>query len=291
LLAGRDVVVDKPFTNTSREAWKLDEIAKARGRLLSAFQNRRWDGDFLTVRRLLESGELGRLVLYESHYDRYRPALRANAWRETTGPGSGLLFDIGPHLVDQALLLFGMPDSIKSDVRIERDHAVVDDAFDILLEYPRLRVLLRASMLRCEPGPRFLLQGTLGTYRKYGLDPQEDATRAGGQPGSPGWGEEDPSQWGTLSAADSNSSITHRAVPTLRLPPVLYQRARRNLGQSTIGRYRRARSPRDPHPRIGQAQPSRSTPLTRNQELETRNENPGTRNEKRGAIEFSFACR
>jgi predicted dehydrogenase len=199
LLAGRDVVVDKPFTNTFREAQEL--LARSEGRLLSVYQNRRWDGDFLTVRKLLGSGVLGRLALFESHYDRYRLARRPGQWREDDGPGSGVLFDLGPHLVDQALTLFGMPEAIAADVRIERDDAVVDDAFDILLRYPKLTVLLRATMLACTAGPRFVLNGTLGTYIKYGMDPQEDALKEGGEPGTPGWGEEDPKHWGTLTLA------------------------------------------------------------------------------------------
>ena len=207
LVAGRDVVVDKPFTNTSSEAHELDQLARSEGRVLSVFQNRRWDGDFLTVRKLIGSGTLGRLALFESHYDRYRLARRPNQWRETTGPGSGVLFDIGPHLVDQARVLFGMPQAIAADVRIEREDAVVDDAFDIMLRYPKLSVLLRATMLACTPGPRFVLNGTLGTYIKYGMDPQEDALKAGGQPGSPGWGEEDSTHWGVLTLADPTETV------------------------------------------------------------------------------------
>jgi predicted dehydrogenase len=144
---------------------------------------------------------LGRLALFESHYDRYRLARRPGQWREADGPGSGVLFDLGPHLVDQALALFGMPEAIAADVRIERDDAVVDDAFDILLRYPKLTVLLRATMLAYTPGPRFVLNGTLGTYIKHGMDPQEEALKVGGMPGTPGWGEEDPKQWGTLTLA------------------------------------------------------------------------------------------
>jgi predicted dehydrogenase len=201
LLAGRDVVVDKPFTNTFREAQELDKLARSEGRLLSVYQNRRWDGDFLTVRKLLGLEVLGRLALFESHYDRYRLARRPGQWREDDGPGSGVLFDLGPHLVDQALALFGMPEAMAADVRIERDDAVVDDAFDIMLRYPKLVVLLRATMLAYTPGPRFVLNGTLGTYIKHGMDPQEDALKAGGEPGTPGWGEEDPTHWGTLTLA------------------------------------------------------------------------------------------
>jgi len=207
LLAGRDVVVDKPFTNTFREAQELDQLARSEGRLLSVYQNRRWDGDFLTVQQLIGSGTLGRLALFESHYDRYRLARRPGQWREAVGPGSGVLFDLGPHLVDQALLLFGMPEAIAADVRIEREDAAVDDAFDILLRYQKLTVLLRATMLAVTPGPRFVLNGTLGSYIKHGMDPQEDALKAGAQPGIPGWGEEDETQWGTLTLAGENGTV------------------------------------------------------------------------------------
>jgi scyllo-inositol 2-dehydrogenase (NADP+) len=207
LLAGRDVVVDKPFTTASREAQDLDHLARSEGRVLSIYQNRRWDGDFLTVRKLIDSGVLGRLTLFESHFDRYRLARRPGAWREGVGPGSGVLFDIGPHLVDQALVLFGMPEAITADVRIERDDAVVDDAFDILLHYPKLRVLLRATMLACAPGPRFVVNGTRGSYVKYGLDPQEEALKAGATPDGPEWGEEDESRWGTLTLAEESGNV------------------------------------------------------------------------------------
>jgi scyllo-inositol 2-dehydrogenase (NADP+) len=213
LLAGRDVVVDKPFTTTSSEAQELDELARSKGRVLSVYQNRRWDGDFLTVQRLIGSGDLGRLAVFESHYDRYRLARRPGAWREAAGPGSGVLFDIGSHLVDQALTLFGMPEAIAADVRIERDDAVVDDAFDIMLRYPKLRVLLRATMLACAPGPRFVLNGTLGTYIKYGMDPQEDALKAGTTPGIGGWGEEDETHWGTLTLSGETETL-RRALRT-----------------------------------------------------------------------------
>jgi scyllo-inositol 2-dehydrogenase (NADP+) len=213
LLAGRDVVVDKPFTTTSSKAQELDQLARSKGRVLSVYQNRRWDGDFLTVQRLIGSGDLGRLAVFESHYDRYRLARRPEAWREAEGPGSGVLFDIGSHLMDQALTLFGIPEAIAADVRIERDDAVVDDAFDIMLRYPNLRVLLRATMLACAPGPRFVLNGTLGTYVKYGMDPQEDALKAGGQPGMDAWGEEDQTRWGTLTLPAETGTL-RRAVRT-----------------------------------------------------------------------------
>ena len=213
LLAGRDVVVDKPFTNTSEEAEELDPHARAEGRLLSVYQNRRWDGDFITVRRLIDSGELGRLVLFESHYDRYRLLRRPGAWRENPGPGAGVLFDIGPHLVDQALSLFGKPQAVSCDVRLEREDSVVDDAFDVVLHYPGQRVLLRATMLAASPGARFTLHGTLGSFVKFGMDPQEEALKAGAKPEGAQWGADEESHWGTLTLVNDSGTV-QRVVPT-----------------------------------------------------------------------------
>src|SRR5450755_2299205 len=135
LLAGRDVVIDKPFATTYAEAADLVDLANTSKRLLSVYQNRRWDGDFLTIRHLLPERKLGRVVLFESHFDRFRPHLKENAWRERNEPGSGVLFDLGPHLIDQAMVLFGTPEAISADVRTERDGAAVDDAFDVALYY------------------------------------------------------------------------------------------------------------------------------------------------------------
>jgi predicted dehydrogenase len=201
LLAGKHVVVDKPFTATSEEARELIDLSRERGKLVSAFQNRRWDGDFRTVVAVVEGGLLGRLVEYESHFDRFRSYIRPEAWKETSGPGSGLLFDIGPHLIDQAHVLFGLPEAITADVRIQREGAEVDDQFEVILHYPdpALKVTLRAGVLTREPGPRFALHGTEGSFVKYGLDPQEDALKNGRSPLEAGWGQEPEELWGTLN--------------------------------------------------------------------------------------------
>lgn len=213
LLAGRDVVIDKPFTTTYAEAAELVELAKQKQRLLSVYQNRRWDGDFLTIQGLLDEGKLGRAVLFESHFDRFRPQLKPNAWREQPDPGSGVLFDLGPHLIDQAMLLFGIPEAITADVRIERDGGSVDDAFDVVLHYPRMRALLRAGVLVSTPTPRFAIQGTQGGYLKYGLDPQEDALKRGETPAGEFWGFEAPERWGTLLTAQGDSFVREQ-LPT-----------------------------------------------------------------------------
>jgi scyllo-inositol 2-dehydrogenase (NADP+) len=200
----RNVVVDKPFTLTSAEAAELIALARERKLFLAPYQNRRWDGDFATVRRLVAGGELGRLVSFESHFDRFRPEPRRDVWRESGGAGSGLLFDLGPHLIDQALVLFGAPAQISADVRIDRENGAADDAFDIRLEYMnprRLTVLLRSTLTACLPGPRFLLHGTHGSFAKWGVDPQEDQIRGGMAIGAAEFGFEEESLWGELCLA------------------------------------------------------------------------------------------
>ena len=232
LLAGRDVVIDKPFATTLSQAEELARIAAQQKRMLSVFQNRRWDGDFLTVRQLLEAGTLGRIVLFETHFDRYRPQLRAGAWREAALPGSGVLLDLGPHLVDQALSLFGLPQAVGADIRIERDHAVIDDAFDLILYYPRMRACLRASMLAAHAGPRFLIHGSEASYLKHGLDPQEALLREGKVPTNSSWGEESPEAWGTIYRAE-NHAVPEERVPTL---PGDYRRYYENVRDALLGK-------------------------------------------------------
>lgn len=215
LHAQRHVVIDKPFTLASSEAAELIRLAREKKLLLSAYQNRRWDGDFQTVQQVLAGGELGRIVSYEAHYDRFRTAPRLDVWRENGLPGGGTMFDLGPHCVDQALTLFGAPSSVFACVRMERDNAVVDDAWDIFLEYdlPRpMTALLRSTLTACTPGPRFVLHGTKGSFTKWGLDPQEDQIKAGMAFDAPGFGEDPESDWGELRICDGPAS----RVPTLK---------------------------------------------------------------------------
>ena len=205
LLAGRDVVVDKPFTTTYQEAADLVDLAQQRGRLLTVYQNLRCNGDFRTIRRLVESGRLGRIALHEAHFDRYRLEMRPGAWREKAGPGSGVFFDLGVHLIDQAMVLFGLPEAVTADIRIERPSAVVDDAFDVTLHYPRTHVLLRASMIALAPDLRYLIRGEDGAFIKYGIDPQEEVLKRGEVPHDDTWGREAPEKWGTLYTPEGNS--------------------------------------------------------------------------------------
>ena len=203
--AGRDVVVDKPFTTTLAEAQSLVGFAKKAGRLITVYQNRRFDGDFQAIRKLVADGALGRIVRFETNYDRYRPQLKPGAWRESTRAGSGILFDIAPHLIDHALLLFGLPEAATADVRIERENAVADDAFDIMFHYPRgMRAVLRSSILAAAPRPRFVLYGTQGGFIKQTVDPQENNLRHGNIPKDGPWGAEPEENWGVLTVPDGD---------------------------------------------------------------------------------------
>jgi len=203
LEAGRDVVVDKPLTPTLAEAEQLVRLAATRGRLLTVYQDRRWDGVFQTVKKLLASGELGAIAEYEARFDRFRLEPRLN-WREEAGfPAAGVLWDLGPHLIDQALVLFGEPETVTAKALCQRPTAAVDDAFDVDMDYPRMRATLRARIIAYAPGPHVLIHGTEGSFVKYGMDPQEEflrsATCPDGDQWGPDWGLEPEERWGTLS--------------------------------------------------------------------------------------------
>ena len=214
LEAGRDVVVDKPFTITSAEAESLVALAKKMGRLLTVYQNRRFDGDFQAIRQLVAAGTLGSIVRFETTYDRYRPQLKPNAWRETTQPGSGIFFDIGPHLIDHALVLFGLPQAITGDVRIEREGALADDSFDVTLHYPGgVRAVLRSSILAAEPRTRFVLLGTHGSFTKQKVHPLERNLRFGLiRPDQP-WSAEPEEDWGVLTVP-VGEGFEQRRIPS-----------------------------------------------------------------------------
>lgn len=208
LNAGKHVVVEKPFTVTAEEAAALVALANEKHLILSIYHNRRYDGDFKTLQALLNRAVFGEPVRFESRFDRYRPEFKVNSWREDALPGSGLLYDLGSHLIDQALLLFGLPLALYAEIRSER-HGKTDDAFEIHLHYHDLKVTLQAASLIKEPTPRFALYGTKGAYVKYGLDPQEAALRAGTLPLTLDWGTELESQWGIL-----NESSHREPYPT-----------------------------------------------------------------------------
>lgn len=201
LLAGKHVVVDKPFVPESAEGDALVALAKERGRMLTVFHNRRWDADFLTVAKLVRDERLGEINHAELRWDRFRLGIR-EGWKELPNEGTGLLADLGPHLIDQALLLFGVPDTITGDVSSQRVGTLVDDYFELTLHYGAKRVILSASTLIPEARPRFALHGNEGSFIKYGIDPQEDWMRAGKKPSDKGYGIEPAAAHGMLTCAD-----------------------------------------------------------------------------------------
>jgi predicted dehydrogenase len=266
--AGKHVVVDKPLTSSSKSAQALGALAKSHSRILAPFHNRRWDGDFLTLRKLLHEGSLGRVVEIVSRFDRYRPLQRPNTWKEVASPATGFLYDLGPHLVDQALTLFGPPARITASVRHDRERTDVDDAFDLVLDYDlaygrALRYSCHATMLAADPSPRFLVNGTQGSYRKYGVDPQEPTLLNTGrrppvlgsqdpwlpEPGVPGqlagWGEEPETAWGTLTLCpDLNdpATLTRSPLPTI---PGDYRLFYANVRDTILGKAKLAVTPED----------------------------------------------
>jgi scyllo-inositol 2-dehydrogenase (NADP+) len=214
LASGHDVVVDKPFTTSYAEAVELVNFAEKSGRFLTVYQNRRYDGDFQAIRELVAAGTLGRIVRFESHYDRFRPNLKPNAWREKAAPGAGILFDIGPHVIDHSMVLFGKPEAVTADVRIEREGGLADDAFDIVFHYPgNMRAVLSSSILAASQRPRFLLFGTAGAFVKQTVDPQENNLRFGKIPAKGSWGTEPVENWGVLTLSDGTNT-TQRSIPS-----------------------------------------------------------------------------
>lgn len=197
--AGKHVVVEKPFTVTSEEGEKLVKLAKDHNKLLAVFQNRRWDGDFLTVRDLVQSKRLGKIVEFEAHYDRFRNYIEPNTWKEEKRPGTGIVYNLGSHMLDQALVLFGLPDYVDARIGVQRPGGEVDDYYDIRMEYAGHLAIIKSSYLVKENLPRYIIHGTDGSFVKYGLDPHEQALKEKQDYNQSGWGKEDPGNWGTLN--------------------------------------------------------------------------------------------
>jgi scyllo-inositol 2-dehydrogenase (NADP+) len=214
LAAGRDVVVDKPFTTSVTETLELLKLAKKLGRVLTVYHNRRFDADFQALRQTVAAGDLGRIIRFESTYDRFRPTSKPNAWREKPGPGSGVLFDLAPHLLDQSMMLLGTPLAITADIRIERPGFSTDDAFDIFLYHAEgARSLLRATMMSAVPRPRLVVLGEKGSYLKREFDPLEPTLRKGQIPAGPSWVVEKEENWGELTLIE-NGNTTVRRIPS-----------------------------------------------------------------------------
>jgi scyllo-inositol 2-dehydrogenase (NADP+) len=199
LKSGKHVVVEKPFTVTTKEADELIALSKEHNRVLSVFQNRRWDGDFLTVQKVVQRNLVGQIAEVEMHYDRFRNYIETDTWKEEPTSGTGILFNLGSHMLDQALVLFGMPAMLDARLGVQRPGGKVDDFYDIRLYYKNFYVIVKSSYLVREPGPRYSIHGTEGSFVKYGLDPQEQALKEKKIPGSTGWGTEPKRYWGKIN--------------------------------------------------------------------------------------------
>lgn len=227
LLAGKHALVEKAFTTTVAEAEELLALAKEKKLKLCVYQNRRWDSDFMTVKQVVEQGLLGDIVEAEFRFERYNPNLSAKAWKESANAGAGVLKDLGPHIIDQAVNLFGMPESVFADIRKVRNNSEVDDWFDILLYYPDKRVRLKAGFFVREGVPAYLVQGRKGSFLKSRGDVQEEVLKTGQKPDLESWGTEAPENAGLLHT-EVDGEIIKKTVPTLQgnyyaLPDGLYQ--------------------------------------------------------------------
>lgn len=214
LEAGKHVLVEKPVTAKPDEAAGLFDLAAKRNKVLCVFQNRRYDSDFQTVKKVVESGILGEILSYEAHFDRYKPVLNAKAWKEAPDATTGILYDLGAHLVDQAVSLFGKPDSFYGEVYTQRANSAIDDAFQLNIDFGRVKVNLKSSLLVKDQGPKYIVHGTLGSYTKYGMDVQEDHLVSGQFPVQPGFGLEPASSNGRIRTSVNELEIEGR-VETL----------------------------------------------------------------------------
>ncbi len=198
LLSGKNVVVEKPITQQSTQAAELVDLAKKMGLVFTVYQNRRWDGDFKTVQKIIAEKKLGRLIEFESHYDRYRTAITPGTWKETGDEFGGVLFNLGSHMIDQVYVLFGKPQAVSAHLKIVRSGGQVTDYYDIRMEYENFAAILKCSYLVKNPGPRYSIYGEYGTFHKWGIDPQEELLKAGNLPVGEKWGTEPETQWGTI---------------------------------------------------------------------------------------------
>lgn len=245
LLAGKHVLVEKPFTATVAEAEALIALAKKQGKHLFVFQNRRFDSDFLTLKKVLESGQLGELLRFEAYFNRFKPILNVKKWKEVAHPANGILYDLGAHLIDQCVALFGAPQTVWGQTYTQRNNSAIDDAFDLQLDYGRLKVCLTASLLVRDPTPRYVLRGSDGAFVKYGIDVQEDQLKAGLGPDNPDFGREPDAHSGVLYTENEGYSVQeiieteqgnwrllfqniadvllHDAAPLIRMEEILLQ--------------------------------------------------------------------
>jgi scyllo-inositol 2-dehydrogenase (NADP+) len=207
LLAGKNVVIDKPMAKTSSEIEELIKLSEVHGKFISVFHNRRYDGDFITLQKLIKSKQLGAIRMFESNFNRFRPLIDKNNWRETTTYAGGILYDLGPHLIDQAIHLFGKPKRVLCDIKKQRTNAVNDDYFHIILDYENVVVHLNASALTKNARERFVLQGELGSYSKFGMDVQEGQLKNNISPLSKEFGEDSEDKYGILKVNESEQKV------------------------------------------------------------------------------------
>ncbi|MDV6250355.1 oxidoreductase [Vibrio sp. EA2] len=203
---GKHVIIEKPFVTNVSDGEALIALAKEKGLILSVYHNRRWDGDFLTVKKLIEEKRIGELRHFESHFDRFRPEVRQR-WREQATDGGGILFDLGSHLIDQALELFGLPDAISAECKMMREGSTNVDYFDVVMHYPNHLAIVHGDLFSAGPNKRFTLKGTGGSFEKLGLDPQEPRLIEGISPIEPSWADETPDDYGYFYNADNREAV------------------------------------------------------------------------------------
>jgi predicted dehydrogenase len=214
LKAGKHVVVEKPFTVTSKEGDDLIALAKEKNKILTVFQSRRLDGDFKTLQKVVKNNSVGKIVEFEAHYDRFRNYVEPNTWKEEATPGTGILYNLGSHMLDQVLTLFGKPEEVDARIGAHRPGGSIDDFYDVRLSYPDKLVIVKSSYLVREQGPRYILHGVNGSFVKYGIDPQEEELKQGKNPRSKDWGKEPETAWGKLNTLENGEAV-EKKIETL----------------------------------------------------------------------------
>lgn len=222
LEAGKHVIVEKPFTVTAEEADQLIKLSKEKKKILTVFQSRRLDGDFLTLQQVVKDGIVGKVVEFEAHYDRFRNYIEPNTWKEEAKPGTGILYNLGSHMLDQVIILLGMPEEVDARIGAHRPGGKVADYYDIRLVYKDILVIVKSSYLVREQGPRYVLHGTEGSFVKYGIDPQEQALKDGQLPGV-NWGLEDKKWWGKLNSTVNGIAVEEQIETLPGNYPAFYQ--------------------------------------------------------------------
>ena len=212
LNANKHVLVEKPFTAFSHQAQELIDLAKTKNKVLAVFQNRRLDSDFLTVQKLITTKQLGEILNIEIHFNRFKPELNTKKWKEKKEEASGIIYDLGAHIIDQAIALFGIPTTVWGQSFTQRKHSLIDDAFDIKLDYGKLKVTLRSSLLIPYSSPRYVINGTKGSFIKYGVDVQEDQLKSGMSPSDEAFGIEPAHQQGKLYLYEGSNIVIKDVV-------------------------------------------------------------------------------